>query len=357
MVWSFCINRLKSKALKHININDTHINQSINDDKPKTKPKNNDLSDIVIRCCWCSKKFNIYDIEQHELICTVKFPSVVNVECSYCTQKINIDTIETHEITCKNEQFIKNITQNNLTLLLPIQIKALQYIQTNSKHLYDTMGDIIRTKLDLSHEDYNTLLINFNACVQLINFHSAHLTHFEKDTYYRNRFETNSSSGTMCIQSRKRWENNMFNSIYNSAKPHERCKYGILNIKKELYVMDAAIYGESYFILKPEVKYRSTLTFNDSSTGGKTYSFEHPHHFFLSLPKAIIRAIIDQKQTSAVLGAYYIETQIHGDVIFNRDILAMVADDKHIATDMENNMRSFCEKNNILFQWKYQIQV
>jgi hypothetical protein len=41
---------------------------------------------------------------------------------------------------------------------------------------------------------------------------------FIKDTHYRNRFETNSSSGSMDIAARKSWEEAMFDQKYAKAK-------------------------------------------------------------------------------------------------------------------------------------------
>lgn len=57
----------------------------------------------------------------------------------------------------------------------------------------------------------------------------------------------------------------MFDKLYDKAEKHERVKYGTINISNDPNGVRACYsYGNSYFVLKKEVRQRCTLTDQDS---------------------------------------------------------------------------------------------
>lgn len=244
-------------------------------------------------------------------------------------------------------------TLSVLPILTPIQQYALQYVHNNCVKKYP-INDI-RSYLKLNKNNYKTLINKFNNLSQVINFHIEHIQYFINDNYYRNCFETGITSGCKVTSLRNRWENSLFNYIYQTAYPYERCKYGTINLTQSSFVHEAEVYGDCYFILKPEVKNRSTFTMGDSSWKTVPHSFAHPHGFFKLLHKKVIKNIINGKTKNISMNGTYIETQIHGSIQFNRDILAVVVSDDKKYSPMLPWLSEFCKKNNIIFQWRSQI--
>jgi|EP00624_Nannochloropsis_granulata_P007413 hypothetical protein len=61
------------------------------------------------------------------------------------------------------------------------------------------------------------------------------------------------------------WEDTLFRQAYQEAKPHERPKYGVLNIYNAQTGVHAAVqYGKSYFELTYATRFRATFTPKDS---------------------------------------------------------------------------------------------
>jgi len=91
---------------------------------------------------------------------------------------------------------------------------------------------------------------------------SKHFQYFVKDTHYRNLFEVyKQKDGSRVV-----WENRIFDRIYNNATHYERVKYGTINFTNDPKgVAACASYGPSYFLLKPHVRDRCTLTDRDSA--------------------------------------------------------------------------------------------
>ena len=78
-------------------------------------------------------------------------------------------------------------------------------------------------------------------------------------------FETNTGSGCTNKMTRKNVEDKIFNNIFFDAQHHERVKYGAMNFTNDPSgIQCAKAYGKSYFLLKPHVRPRCTITFQDS---------------------------------------------------------------------------------------------
>ena len=313
--------------------------------------------DIMVKCEICMKMINITNINVHEPMCLQEMNAISKKSCPYCGIQFNYLEIEKHQEDCLKEHTYIMTKHEQFSILNKVQLKAVTHINNINKKESETTRRYLIKTYNLDNTSFQKILQRFMSSNIIINFHPIkHIDFYLKDTCYKNLFETGHTSGCNNIISRAAWEDDMFYSIYKNAKPKERCKYGALNINKELYISSADFYGDSYFILKDELKFRSTITYGDSSACGKnTYSFMYPEAFLLQLPPIFIKEMSQKEKIGTSCGRDYIEVQIHGDLLFNRDILAMVIDNKHKGSPIEKKLKTFADKNNILFSWKSHI--
>lgn len=155
-----------------------------------------------------------------------------------------------------------------------------------------------------------------------------------KDLYLKNLFETGTGRGSTSLVSRRKWEHNIFDSKeYDSFEPHEKVKYGTLNLSRHRIGCEKARqYGKSYLILQDHVKLRTTLTPGDSDSMGveNVGTFEFPEnviadysptqHKFLSDP------LLWSSETTIFDDRRYTEAQIHGELLFSRDVAKIMID-------------------------------
>lgn len=157
--------------------------------------------------------------------------------------------------------------------------------------------------------------------------------HFARDGRYRSLFEVLRSGGCCDLNQRARWERNVLGPAYGSGyvppgsrappdacAPAERPKYGALNWGR-CAAGAAPRYGPSFFTLAEHVKTRATFTYGDSSSKshlglGTTDAMGKPMvdlwaHFPLLLKAA---------RGAAALPPQYLEAQIHGELLFARDV-------------------------------------
>ena len=154
-----------------------------------------------------------------------------------------------------------------------------------------------------------------------------------KDPLYRNQFETGTSGGTLG-SIRAIWEDTMFGKNYSCAQPHERPKYGCLNMTGDIFgVAKAQHYGPLFMILKPDVRLRTTFTDSDSSNsdGTDVATSEFYAHVLMRYSNAELQAVLRVAQTaeSRIRGCnsssfgQYKEAQIHGPLRIKQDVLAL----------------------------------
>ena len=99
---------------------------------------------------------------------------------------------------------------------------------------------------------------------------NSHFQFFVKDTHYRNVFEVQ-KAGAGGIGGRNEWEDRMFDSMHHGATNFERVKYGTMNFTNDPKgVAVCSGYGQSYFLLKPHVRNRCTITDMDSASNSAT---------------------------------------------------------------------------------------
>jgi len=166
----------------------------------------------------------------------------------------------------------------------------------------------------------NTISIN-------IHFHPDRLFNernilelFLEDGKYHSQFVTKTSNGGLTAYQggdRWNWESRMFGGIYDQCEPNERVKYGSLNFRKRS-IGGSPRFGSCYFILKPHALLNSTFVYPDS--------YYNPTDFAVY---SSIQQLIDICLADAHKQDYlddYIETQIHGDIVIERDVDTLVMD-------------------------------
>ena len=88
-------------------------------------------------------------------------------------------------------------------------------------------------------------------------------------------------------------------------------------------------YGEAFFVLRDEtVRWRTTMTIEDSFNNPDTATLKHCDYLLAQLPDRELQQIIDAARTkncSKRISAdtSYREIQIHGQVLFQRDIVSL----------------------------------
>jgi hypothetical protein len=237
------------------------------------------------------------------------------------------------------------------------QNDALEYIENTHKFEKDDSID-------------NSLVTYIKAkCPININYDYESLKKMIQDTNYRNQFETGTSSGYLNYEKRTYWENQMFNNIYDKAPAFDRVKYGSLNLNPlELGDTTGSAYGSSYFILKDDIKSRTTLCVGDSGSNidsqiksivynfnsvGIMFKSEHRYadlidYTTLCHQKFNINSNHSRYRT-------YIEAHIHGPVTFKSDIDSVVINIKYITNnkidEYKNIVYEFANKNNCQYQF------
>lgn len=151
-----------------------------------------------------------------------------------------------------------------------------------------------------------------------INFDIKHLPKIAIDTHYRNQFETKTSGGWNSNPDRIVWESGLFSNAYGSSKDNgfDRPKYGNLMIYEHGYNMCNG-YGQLYFILKDNVKKRTTFTLGDSGnnkfSSNNVYSFKHAITSYEMMTG-------DDDPAQKLYQYEYIELQIHGPIRLDEDV-------------------------------------
>lgn len=237
--------------------------------------------------------------------------------CSICKCWFLDDNYDNHVIECM---------KNPLNYLLSDYQKcAIKYCKNKSKICYKETRDKVKELLKNNGYDIISLDLIRNHVKNvplIIHFNFDNLgMYFESDFKYKNCFEIHNGKGDT---KRKHIEDFLFNKIYGSVTAKEKVKYGCLNLYLSKHgVTSAKGYGDAYMVLKNDVKNRTSFVVGDSF-GKPMYisTFDYFDQMLLSLlPTTInnILCVISKKQF--IDDSYqYVEAQIHGDVVFNRDI-------------------------------------
>ncbi|MGN6612640.1 MAG: DUF3626 domain-containing protein [Angustibacter sp.] len=152
------------------------------------------------------------------------------------------------------------------------------------------------------------------------------------DGRYRSQFETGTSNGGLTAHpggARWRWESRMFDGVYDDAPASERPVYGSLNHRGRPEG-GSLRFGSSHLRLRPEALQRSTFCFPDSfyepDLVGTAWGLE-------------LREVVDAAAHSDDPLDDYVEAQVHGPVLLEHDVEALVLDPCYRATLVEQVAR------------------
>jgi len=268
------------------------------------------------------------------------------VFCEKCENVIGEESYDAHSNHCisKNTKTIikkDRKHENNIydgMNLSDIQVAALKWCSLKAKIFHNNVYQNAMIKfLDMGYNEndlINTLdyIKNLDAIVHFGRCSNNRPIEWLKiDTHLKNTFEVHNK----CDSARVEWEDNLFHKVYKSdCSPKERVKYGCLNLLSDNAGCQSAHgYGQSYMILKNDIKPRITFVCGDSCTKQQHIcTFDHCVQLLLYLDPITLKNVITlasmKKSQTANLNDLqkinrhynYVEMQIHGDVMLTRDI-------------------------------------
>eukprot|EP00930_Biecheleria_cincta_P100161 TRINITY_DN91776_c0_g1_i1.p1 TRINITY_DN91776_c0_g1~~TRINITY_DN91776_c0_g1_i1.p1 ORF type:complete len:632 (+),score=108.65 TRINITY_DN91776_c0_g1_i1:34-1896(+) len=188
------------------------------------------------------------------------------------------------------------------------------------------------------------------------------LQFMERDTHYRNQFETASSGGLLKPAVREKWERDLFGGCYDRASGFERPKYGVQNVMNDPRgVVKCAQYGDSYCILK-DARLRCTFSPEDSANlkADKLAVLDFYGHVLSNYDDNELTETIKVANSAdaALLGdsgkvgnMKYKEAQIHGEIAFAKHVERLVAHTRHRGKAEDSRIKAMCERHGIAFSW------
>ncbi len=178
---------------------------------------------------------------------------------------------------------------------------------------------------------------------------------------YKNQFETRTSGATLTPDpggTRDRWERILFRGAYHDHPliPEERPKYAVLNAEGLTVPGASACYGDGIFVLKPEVKARTTITSTDTSYCAveRLGTPEYAAHVLGGLwttkgMDAISTHVLGKRVPTTEEFHHYIEAQVHGPIDLARDVEQIVL---HTSLrEVAPGVRALSRKFNIPLFW------
>ena len=210
----------------------------------------------------------------------------------------------------------EHITEELKDILSNTQLNAINKIN----HLCSEKHELIIERLNKNADELarNNFISKFTNSSMAINFNAINLTIIANDTHYRNQFETGTSSGFYGLKDRAGWEASLFSNIYGDSIENgfDRPKYGNLMINHK----SQTGYGCAYFVLKDDIKDRTTFTLGDSGNNDykseSVYSFKYASASYEKMNNTTV-------PEKFLYGYEYIEIQIHGPIRLNKDIKSL----------------------------------
>lgn len=189
----------------------------------------------------------------------------------------------------------------------------------------------------------------------------ARLDRLQKDTHYRNQFETGCTSGSSDLEKREAWEERLFCGAYRGVAGPDRVKYGVLNATNDPcgVATVAKQYGKDYFVLRG-VRLRTTFSDKDSCNQGELASCEWYAHVLEKYSDLELRAVADValggrlSADSAVLDTAaggYKEVQIHGHVRLDSHVEAVAVHPSRRGTQWEERIAAWCRSLGLRFEF------
>jgi hypothetical protein len=147
-----------------------------------------------------------------------------------------------------------------------------------------------------------------------------------EDGVYVSQFVTGTSNGGLTAHpggDRWRWESRIFDGAYDNAPAGERPVYGALNFRGKP-VGAAPRFGSAHLRLTAGTLARATFCYPDSHL--------EPADFGVAARMGLIDLALADDQDDL---DDYIEAQVHGPVLLDRDVEALVLDPCYRGTDVE----------------------
>ncbi len=118
----------------------------------------------------------------------------------------------------------------------------------------------------------------------------------------------------------------MFGESYRGVTASHRVKYGCLKKNSRGDPVASRTYGDSYLVLKDEVKQRCTFAISDSggSSGRNLATFEHCGHLLSTFKASTVKALTEGDEQLSDPTDTYKEVQIHGLIRLDRDVETLV---------------------------------
>ncbi|MET8766975.1 DUF3626 domain-containing protein [Streptomyces sp. NPDC004658] len=170
-----------------------------------------------------------------------------------------------------------------------------------------------------------------------VNFHPDRISgglpileSLARDGAYHSQYVTGTSNGGLTAHpggDRTRWESRIFGGAYDDADPAERPVYGALDFRHQV-VGAAPRFGSSHPRLSAAVLARATFCYPDSAAG--------PTDFGVAGAMPLI-ALAEADEQDALND--YIEAHVHGGVLLDRDVEALVLDAGYRGTPVETAAR------------------
>lgn len=250
--------------------------------------------------------------------------------------------------------------------MVSCQREAIRHIRTMAKSNHEAAMPRLQLRAkEMGYEDtdlYMTLswIREFAPILVHVNLDKM-MPFMEKDSHYRNQFETATSGGLLKPAVREKWERTLFGGMYEHAKGFDRCKYGVMNAMNDYRgVVKCAQYGDSYVTLK-DVRLRCTFSPEDSANlkSERLAVLDFYAHVLMEYSdKELAETFMVAKSTDAALlgdsskvGAMkYKEAQIHGEVAFDKHVDRLVANTRHRSKD-DPRIKRICDKHGWNFSW------
>lgn len=279
------------------------------------------------------------------------------------------------------------------TSLLDCQQKAIAHLRAEAISLKPTAMGNLNNVLRMS----NLSSYSLDLILASIRQHARVTLHFHpdrpvgshtvargllEDGIYKSQFETGISNGSVSAHhggARDAWEHSLFNGAYHvdGVEPAHRPKYGALDLMRNSDG-PAPRFGSCFFVLKPEVSARSTFTMGGSEAGPKYLGTIDEFHAIMAAlfeecftrdfvlgvgnirPVLLMERILElgtalknpsDRSPSRNLD-YFVEAQVHGEVLLGRDIEKLVVDSSFCDTDIARDLEALSAKYKFPLQWR-----
>lgn len=278
--------------------------------------------------------------------------------------------------------------------LTKAQSLAIEYITNSAKARKAEAQQIIEEVLYMS----DTARERFHEASRQIYAHAKVALHLHPDRpitatktvaddllaegIYKNQFQTRISNGGLTAYpggARDEWEKAIFGGAYHQASTaaSERPKYGALELLGS-YDGPAPRFGSCYVVLHSAVSKRCTFTYLDSSQNPKEKgTFAEFDDVLAALWKDVFfrnealgrkeltpELLLEQFTNHLPLSRaawlngkpsrnldYYIEAQVHGDIVLQEDAEALVADPSFQGTATGQVLEQLCSKYGLDLYW------